>query len=144
MRGLPVLALPAVVAVAAAVVIATAKPSTDWQGYRDPADVFKQDVAVADWPRYSQDIQPIFDRYCVECHGPTRAEEGLRLDSYDGAMKGTHYGPVVIPFEPDFSTLIAQLKHRTARELWMPPGQDLSTNRITNIETWVKLGARNS
>lgn len=74
--------------------------------------------AVADVPvkakvvwtgSYKQDIQTIFDQFCVACHGPTQAANGLRLDTYQGVMKGTQYGRVIIPGEPGGSTLLTVL-----------------------------------
>src|SRR3990170_6107228 len=94
---------------------------------------------------YSRDIQPIFIVYCVECHGPTKAENGLRLDTYEGVMKGTQYGPVVKPGQPSLSNLLALVKHETSPEIWMPyHRQALSNGRVRTIENWIKMGAPNN
>ncbi len=91
---------------------------------------------------YKQDIQTIFDQYCVACHGPTQAANGLRLDTYQGVMKGTQYGRVVIPGEPGGSTLLTVLNITSDPKIQMPHGNiTLSKNRIENISIWIQAGA---
>ncbi len=108
----------------------------------------EQDVPVAAttvWSgNYASDIQPIFDQYCVSCHGPSRAENGLRLDSYDNAMRGTQHGPVIIPKSAGTSTLVAVVQGNTAPTIRMPhEGRKLTKNRIQNIVLWIDAGASN-
>lgn len=92
---------------------------------------------------YKDDIQPIFDRYCVECHGPKRAENGLRLDTYDGVMSGTRFGPVITPGSSSTSSLVFVIDGTAAPEIQMPhEGRKLSRNRITNIQAWIDAGAK--
>jgi hypothetical protein len=64
-------------------------------GLSQPADAADTDgsgavarqaeVAVIDYPR---DIQPIFDRRCIACHGCLGSPCNLKLDSYAGAERG--------------------------------------------------------
>ena len=39
-------------------------------------------------PHYGQDIQPIFDRRCIACHGCLGSPCNLKLDSFAGAQRG--------------------------------------------------------
>jgi hypothetical protein len=39
-------------------------------------------------PRYGQDIQPIFDRRCIACHGCLGSPCNLKLDSFAGVQRG--------------------------------------------------------
>jgi hypothetical protein len=42
---------------------------------------------IADAPQivdFRRHVQPILDKYCVECHGPGKADGGIRLDGYAG------------------------------------------------------------
>ncbi|MBI4301127.1 MAG: hypothetical protein HY664_00790 [Chloroflexi bacterium] len=103
------------------------------------------DIAVKGRPSYVQDIKPIFDQSCIRCHGPVDAHNGLRLDSYEGVMAGTLNGPIVYPGEPSLSNLLTLIKHESSPQIWMPYHQEeLSPNRIRNIENWVKDGARDN
>lgn len=93
---------------------------------------------------YSKDIQPIFDQYCVRCHGKNLAENGLRLDSYEGVMKGTQFGPIVTPGSPGSSTLVYVIQGITSDKIRMPHQQpQLTVNRIQNIIYWIGSGAKN-
>lgn len=112
--------------------------------HRRPSIPF-QDVPVVAKPSYARDIQPIFDQNCVTCHSAADAHNGLRLDSYEGVMKGTQYGPVVIPGDPELSNLRALIQHETDPSIWMPfHREQLSPHRIQNIINWIKNGAPNN
>ncbi|MBI4319027.1 MAG: hypothetical protein HY675_11105 [Chloroflexi bacterium] len=100
---------------------------------------------IAEGPSYAQDIQPIFDLYCVSCHGAQKAENGLRLDSYENTMRGTRYGAVLIPGWPEASTLIYVLRRPASQEIAMPHEQrKLTPNRVKNMMYWIEAGALNN
>lgn len=91
---------------------------------------------------YSRDIQPIFDQYCVSCHGQGKAENGLRLDGYANVMRGTQYGAVVSPGSSGTSTLAAVIQGMADPKIKMPHDQrKLTRNRIQNILLWIEAGA---
>ena len=91
---------------------------------------------------YSQTIQPIFTQNCVTCHGPQKAENGLRLDSCQAALKGTQYGPVIVPGEPAQSTLVSVIKGTASPTIRMPHnGVALSNQQIQDIVLWIQAGA---
>jgi len=91
---------------------------------------------------YQRDIQPIFNAYCVQCHRPGRAENGLRLDTYEGTMKGTQFGAVVVPGSATRSTLVAVIQGTASLEIRMPHEErQLSPNRIQNVVLWIEAGA---
>ncbi|MHB0869240.1 MAG: c-type cytochrome domain-containing protein [Chloroflexota bacterium] len=92
---------------------------------------------------YAQNIQPIFDERCVSCHGSSRADNGLRLDSYQGVMKGTQHGPVVVPGAPNNSALISVVKGTTDPSIRMPHGgQRLTDQDLQNLALWIEAGAK--
>ncbi len=94
---------------------------------------------------YARNIQPIFDEYCVRCHGETLAENGLRLDTYEGVMQGTRGGAVVIPGSASGSTLVWVIQGLAAPEIRMPhTDRPLSPNRIENLIIWIDSGAPNN
>ena len=97
---------------------------------------------------YAEDIVPIFKGWCFSCHEPGgegyRAS-GVDLSSYDGLMKGTKLGPVVIPGQPDASTLIALIYGRASPKIRMPYGhKPLPDCLRSNIWTWIFQGAKNN
>jgi len=97
---------------------------------------------------YSQDIVPIFKGWCISCHQPGgKGYEASRVDltSYAGLMKGTKFGPVVIPKDPDGSTLIALIYGRTSPKIRMPFGhKPLPDCLRTNIWSWIFEGAKDN
>lgn len=97
---------------------------------------------------YSEDIAPIFKGWCVSCHQPGGEgfeHSGLDLSTYAGLMKGTKFGPMVIPGDPDLSNLIQLIDGRAAPEIRMPYGHKPLPNCLRqNIWTWIFQGAKDN
>lgn len=90
-------------------------------------------------PGYAGDVDPIFQRTCVRCHGPDRADKGLRLDSYQRMMAGDSYGTVVIPGDSSLSAIVTIVRYGT-----MPHGgTGLPAEEIDAIARWIDAGAKN-
>jgi hypothetical protein len=96
--------------------------------------------------RFSEDIAPIFRGNCVSCHQPGGEgykASGLDLTSYDGLMKGTKFGPMVVPGEPDLSNLMVLIKGQG--KMQMPLGhKPLPNELVNNIWKWIFEGAQNN
>jgi mono/diheme cytochrome c family protein len=97
---------------------------------------------------YVEDVFPIFKGRCFGCHQPGGEgfqASGLDLSTYAGLMKGTKYGPMVIPGDPDSSNLMWLLDWRGAPETRMPHGKKkLSTCDRDAIRAWIRQGAKNN
>jgi len=95
---------------------------------------------------FANDIAPIFKGWCLSCHQPGGDgynASGLDLTSYDGVMKGTKLGPMVIPGHPDESNLIVLVEGRA--KVRMPFGHKALPGCLrTNIWTWIFQGAKNN
>jgi len=86
---------------------------------------------------YRREVQPIFDRNCVVCHGGQR---GLWLDSYEHARAGSERGPVITPGNPDASELIRRITGVSQPS--MPLGKPLlSPGDVAAIRRWIAEGA---
>lgn len=97
---------------------------------------------------YSEDIRPIIVGRCLECHHPggqgTEAS-GLDLSSYEGLMKGTKFGPMIVPGEPDTSSLMRLIDHKVDPSIRMPHGKKkLSQCDRDAFRLWIKQGAKNN
>lgn len=101
---------------------------------------------------FQKDVQPILIDYCVSCHHPSPtakgyAKSGLDLTSYEGLMKGTKFGKVVVPGDSEASTF-TKLLTGTNRGLKMPMGLNaggtLDRQYILTLRKWVKQGAKNN
>ena len=89
---------------------------------------------------FARDVQPIFNRVCVKCHGGEEVKEGLVLKTYVEIMAGSDNGPVIAPGDPANSLLIDLI---TRGE--MPKrGPKLLPGQIRIITDWVTAGAVNN
>jgi uncharacterized membrane protein len=98
---------------------------------------------------YAKDVSPILDKHCRSCHVAGQAGyvvSSLDLTSYDTLMKGTTYGPVVLPGEPLTSVLVMLIEGRADPSLNMPHGnaKPLDPAEISTIRKWVEQGAKNN
>ena len=105
-------------------------------------------ASAAEEVSFSLDVQPILESRCTQCHAPGGTgyqQSGLDLTSYEGLMKGTKYGPIVVPGEPFTSNLNVLLEGRASSELRMPHNQrPLLRLQQQIIADWVKQGAQNN
>jgi uncharacterized membrane protein len=92
---------------------------------------------------YAKHIYPIMDANCVVCHGESKVKGHLRLDSYDGLMRGGSDGAVVIPGKPDRSTLLQRITLPPTDKKFMPSDgrPPLKPEEIAWIRAWIEQGA---
>ncbi len=97
---------------------------------------------------FAEDIQPILQIRCATCHqkGALGYEKtGFDLTSYDGVMKGTNLGPMVIAGDPLTSNLMVLIEGRSDKSIQMPHGKKkLSQCDRDLIRRWIKQGAKNN
>ena len=106
---------------------------------------------------FANDVQPILNSDCVECHGGAAegaATSGVDLTDYDGVMKGTNFGAIVVPGSSASSVLYQVVALETAPEIHMPPhhedalaegrGFTLEDDEIQTIADWIDQGALNN
>lgn len=97
-------------------------------------------------PSYSEDIAPVFKGWCVSCHQPGGEgfeKSGLDLMTYEGVMKGTKYGPMVIAGNPEESNLLRLVNGEA--KISMPfHHKPLPSCVRVNIWSWVFEGAKNN
>ncbi|MGA9572633.1 MAG: c-type cytochrome domain-containing protein [Lysobacterales bacterium] len=98
---------------------------------------------------FSEDVQPILEQHCVQCHQPGGQGElasGLDMTSYEGLMKGTRNGPMVIAGDTEGSNLLVLVEGRADPSIKMPHGnnQPLAKADIETIRSWIGQGAKNN
>ena len=105
-------------------------------------------LCAAEPQSFSEDILPILKGRCVSCHQPGGAgyeKSGLDLTGYEGLMKGTKFGAMVIPRDPDGSNLMWLLDWRASPEVRMPHGKKkLSICDRNAIRAWIREGAKDN
>jgi mono/diheme cytochrome c family protein len=85
-------------------------------------------------------IRPVLAERCQGCHGATKHENGLRLDSRDAVVKGSDYGKAVEPGNPSASKLIRALKAQPGVEKMPRKGDLLTAAQIADFEKWITEG----
>lgn len=97
---------------------------------------------------FSADVQPILEKYCLDCHVPGGAgfdASGFDMSSHESLMKGGKYGPFVIPGDPFGSNLMVLVEGRAHPSIRMPHGREkLSDSEIELLRIWVQEGAKNN
>lgn len=91
---------------------------------------------------FAREVQPIFQKHCFECHGPTKQKGGLRLDDRAAAMLGgdTH-APDILPGNSAGSPLIRMVAGLVP-DLKMPAkGDPLTVEQIGVLRGWIDQGA---
>lgn len=104
--------------------------------------------AAADHATFKDEVLPILVKHCAECHdkdGAGTKASGLDLSSYEGVMKGTKHGPVVVPGDAFLSNMMVLIEGRAGPELKMPHGRkDLSRWEKVILRRWINRGALNN
>jgi len=97
---------------------------------------------------FKDDVVPILQVRCMECHQPGAegyAQSGLDLTSYDGVMKGTKFGPVVVPGDAMMSNFLVVVDGRASQAIRMPhERKKLTKCEIDILRRWVNAGAKNN
>ncbi len=91
---------------------------------------------------FTRDIEPIFRRYCYECHGPAGETQGeLRLYAPDLIRAGGASGPVIAPGKSGDSYLIHRILGIGGEDK-MPKDRDpLPEATLALLRAWIDQGA---
>jgi len=100
---------------------------------------------------FSQDVKPILDQNCLTCHkagGEGFIASGFSMESYDGLMKGTRYGPMVIPGDSFSSNMVVLMEGRADPSISMPfthgKWKSIAKQDIQTIKLWIDQGGKNN
>ncbi len=88
-------------------------------------------------PRFENDVVPIFQQYCVRCHGGKSPKNGLSLEDIQSVVDGGISGTVLVPGKSDQSYL-----YHLVQRGEMPPQKDqqLSPEEVDVIRRWIDGG----
>lgn len=98
---------------------------------------------------FSTQVKPILDANCHSCHsegGEGLAASGFSVETYEDVMKGTRFGPMVIPGDPLGSNMLVLMEGRADPSISMPHGarKPLAKSDIETVRAWIEQGARNN
>jgi mono/diheme cytochrome c family protein len=105
---------------------------------KSPASNSKPAPAPASDPiDFDRQVRPIFAAHCVKCHGPTKEESGLRVDSVTALVQGGYSGPSITPGKSRESILIQVLRGEGDLKAMPPEGPRLKPQEIDLIARWI-------
>ena len=99
-------------------------------------------AAFAQTPDFQRDVQPIFQKKCVACHGQSNQMNGLRLDDGEAALKGGYSGVAISPGSSSTSPLVARVTATEKGKRMPPAGDPLSADQIATLKAWIDSGAK--
>ena len=88
---------------------------------------------------YIDDVRPVLQRHCGNCHNSDRKRADLDVTSYNTLMAGSSSGEVVQSGEPGDSTLYLLVSHQI--EPFMPPKQPrIPDKSLAILKAWIEGG----
>jgi uncharacterized membrane protein len=98
---------------------------------------------------FSQDVRPILDQHCIACHqagGAGEQASGFSMVSYEDLMKGTQFGPMIVPGDSLGSNMLVLMEGRADPSISMPHGnmKPVPQAEIDTIRRWIEQGAKNN
>jgi len=98
---------------------------------------------------YKGNVAPILQNHCLKCHNPEGdgyKSSGLNMETYASLMKGTKFGPVIVPGNSVSSTLVRLVNGKADPAITMPHGgmQLLQEQEIKTISSWIDQGAKDN
>lgn len=92
---------------------------------------------------FTRDVQPIFSKSCISCHGPEKQKGGYRLDSPAAALRGGEaYSPAIKPGDSAGSPLIHLVAGLVPDSLMPAKGDPLTPEQIGVLRAWIDQGAK--
>ena len=92
---------------------------------------------------FAREVQPIFAKRCFACHGPDKAEAGLRLNKREAVLAELPSGEhAVIPGNVEQSELLKRVVSTEEGERMPPEGPPLTAAQLDTLRRWVSDGAK--
>ena len=91
---------------------------------------------------FESEVKPIFEKHCIECHGPKKQKSEFRLDDREVALHGGEsHAPNILPGKPAESPLL-KFVTTADRDTRMPPkGDRLTAAAVDTLKRWIAEGA---
>jgi hypothetical protein len=88
---------------------------------------------------YQDQVLPLIQAHCAKCHNEDKRKADLDLTSYQGVLKGSGSGAVVVPANPGASKLWKAITQ--AEDPTMPPNQPpLPDKELEIFKQWIQGG----
>lgn len=91
---------------------------------------------------YFEQVKPLLEAKCYDCHQGGKAKGDLRLDIHSSALTGGESdGPAVVPGDVDGSSLIYRISEDAEDDIMPPKGDPLSREEVALLTKWIEEGA---
>jgi len=91
---------------------------------------------------FYRDLQPIFVKNCITCHGPSKQESKYRVDLAASLLKGGESQKrAIVPRDLAASHLIERITSSDQATRMPPKGNGLDPREIQQIKKWIANGA---
>ncbi len=91
---------------------------------------------------FEQEVQPIFAKHCLECHGPKKQKSEFRLDDRAVALHGGEsHAPNILPGKAAESPLLKFVTSDDVDQRMPPKGERLSATEVDTLKRWIAEGA---
>jgi hypothetical protein len=91
---------------------------------------------------FAEDIQPLFVRYCYDCHSGDKHESSFRLDKKEIAFEGGDFGESPIIVGKSAESPLVRYASGVDEDLVMPPkGARMTAAEIGLLRAWIDQGA---
>ena len=92
---------------------------------------------------FARDVKPLLARRCFACHGPDKAEGGLKFTEEKTVRAEAESGLfAVVPFKPEESELLRRVTTHDEFERMPPEGKPLTAAEIETLRNWIAGGAK--
>ena len=111
-----------------------------------PSESEKAGVTVRKKPKrtvsFEDEIKPLLGDHCVNCHNRELMPERTSFEWRELAMEATDGTPLIVPYHPEKSRLIAAVVLPDVAERAMPPvGHRISAEQVELLRRWIAEGA---
>ncbi|MBT3637426.1 MAG: DUF1553 domain-containing protein [Opitutae bacterium] len=99
-------------------------------------------LALSAKVNFEDDVLPLLEDYCMDCHGPDKQKSDFRTDKRISLLKGGDSGlRALVPGNPAKSFLLELIKSKDPEERMPPKGDPMFDDEIALLEEWIKEGA---
>ena len=92
---------------------------------------------------FAKDVQPIFAKYCYQCHSVKKKKEkaGYVFDDVQRLSHDVGEGRIIVPGKVDESDLIPIVLGADGKKEMPPDGDKLKTDEVQKLRQWIMEGA---
>ncbi len=109
------------------------------------ATAWSDDKPAATPVNFTQDVLPVLESRCLECHNPDKVKGGLLMHTAEAMHKGGDTGPGIVPGKPGESEILKRALLPADDDDIMPPsksGDPLTKQQLAALRQWVAEGAK--